>query len=402
MKRQKLALFLFIDAFGWEVLQRNPFFLDNLTVERKSLETILGYSSACDPSIISGVMPDRHRMWSSFYYSPSTSPFRPLRLLRFLPESLFSRGRVRSILSRIVKRAYGFTGYFQLYNVPFRLLPLFDYAEKYSIWVPGGLRGTPTIFDDLTAAGVPYAVFTGDGDDSSRFGQLEESLRASPLSFVYAAFGALDALMHARGNAGPEVTELVRDFDRRIRQLLALAETLYDEVSWYVFTDHGMHTVERVCDLQAEAATLGLTYGRDYVAFYDSTMLRFWFLNETARQRLTGWLKNHPMGRILSEGELRRRGVFFADAMYGELIFLVHSGVLVIPGFMGARRIAGMHGYDPADPDSAAAISSNRKLPAELACIREIYGLMRQEAGLGPRIPAAEGGAGAAASREDA
>jgi hypothetical protein len=389
MKRQKLALFLFIDAFGWEVLQRNPFFLDNLTVERKSLETILGYSSACDPSIISGVMPDRHRMWSSFYYSPSTSPFRPLRLLRFLPEALFSRGRVRSILSRIVKRAYGFTGYFQLYNVPFRLLPLFDYAEKYSIWVPGGLRDTPTIFDDLTAAGIRYDVLTGDGADSARFAQLEESLRTQPLRFAYAAFGSLDAIMHARGNAGPDVTALVRDFDQRIRRLLELAEGLYDEVSWYVFTDHGMHTVERVCDLQAEVNALGLTFGSDYVAFYDSTMLRFWFHNEGARRRVTGLLEHHPLGRILSEDELRRRGVFFPDAMYGELIFLVQPGVLVIPGFMGARPIAGMHGYDPDSPDSAAAISANRKLPADLTCIRDIYSVMRREAGLAPAASAA-------------
>lgn len=60
-----LGLFVFIDGFGWEVLRRHPEFLAGLAPERKSLETILGYSSACDPSIISGITPSGHKLWSS-------------------------------------------------------------------------------------------------------------------------------------------------------------------------------------------------------------------------------------------------------------------------------------------------------------------------------------------------
>ena len=56
-KKEKLSLFIFIDAFGWEVAQRHPEFLQGLIKDSKPLETILGYSSACDPSIISGRLP---------------------------------------------------------------------------------------------------------------------------------------------------------------------------------------------------------------------------------------------------------------------------------------------------------------------------------------------------------
>ena len=68
-KKKKLSLFLFIDAFGREVRQRHPEFLKGLIQDSKKLETILGYSSACDPSIISGLTPSEHKLWS-----PSTTP----------------------------------------------------------------------------------------------------------------------------------------------------------------------------------------------------------------------------------------------------------------------------------------------------------------------------------------
>ena len=47
----------------------------------------------------------------------------------------------------------------------------------------------------------------------------------------------------------------------------------------------------------AEIEALPLTYGRDYVAVYDSTMARFWFLKETSRQpavAAVGPLSNVP------------------------------------------------------------------------------------------------------------
>ena len=81
-KADKLSLFIFIDAFGWEVKQRHPDFLNGLIRDSKPLETILGYSSACDPSIISGLTPAEHGLWNSFYYEPVDSPFKWTHRLR--------------------------------------------------------------------------------------------------------------------------------------------------------------------------------------------------------------------------------------------------------------------------------------------------------------------------------
>ena len=381
MKKQKLSLFIFIDAFGREIFLRHPFFLQGLIRDHKKLDTILGYSSACDPSIISGKLPCEHLMWSSFYYDPKGSPFKWTKALAILPDAVFRRGRVRHYLSRLIKKVLGFTGYFQLYGVPFKYLPLFNYAEKKRIWEPGGLLRGETIFDELTRRGIPHYVHDSAVSDETKLARLTADIKSQRIEFAYCSLGKLDALMHSVGTKDQKVTELVHWYDQQVRKLIAAADEQYDEVAWYVFTDHGMHDIMEGYDLISDIEKTGLRWNRDYVAFYDSTMARFWFLNETARQKITALLGSHPKGRILDDEELKREGVFFPDGMYGELIFLINSGIQIVPGFMGVKQIKGMHGYHPQDADSAASICSNRELPAGLTKIHQIYHLMHKELG---------------------
>ena len=103
---------VFIDALGWEVLRGRTFMEEELPHRRK-LRSVFGYSSACVPSILTGNWPRDHGHWSFFFYSPETSPFRLLRWLRLFPARIIDRGRVRNWISKLVKRLYGFTGYFQ-------------------------------------------------------------------------------------------------------------------------------------------------------------------------------------------------------------------------------------------------------------------------------------------------
>ena len=380
-----LGLFVFIDALGWEVLRRHPEFLADLAPQRRPLETILGYSSACDPSIISGLTPSGHKLWSSYYYLPGRrSPFDWVRWLGFLPERLTERARVRHYLSKLVKKVCGITGYFQLYNVPFRLLPIFHYAEWKRIWVPGGLPEGTSIFDMLQAAKKSWYVHDSNKGDEGKLADLEAALGEGKISLAYISLGKLDALMHAEGTQTPKVGDLLKWYDARIRHLVELAEKSYEDVRLYVFTDHGMHDIREGWDLQKEIGALGLKFGTDYVAFYDSTMGRFWCLNPEARGKLEAFLGNHPAGRILPPGELAELGVYFSDAQYGDLIFLMNPGLQIAPSFMGRKAIKGMHGFHPSDPDSKAMICSNRPLPPGLQKIQQIFGLMCASTGIEP------------------
>jgi predicted AlkP superfamily pyrophosphatase or phosphodiesterase len=378
-KKEKLSLFIFIDAFGWEVKQRNPEFLKDLIKDSKKLETILGYSSACDPSIISGRTPSEHKLWSSYYYDPAGSPFKWTKPLAMLPDFIFKRGRVRGHLSKWVKKRCGFLGYFQLYAVPFKQLPLFNYAEQKRIWEPNGLPVGDSIFDRMNADGISYHVHNSELNDEERLANLKGHIEQQTIDFAYCSLGKLDGLMHAVGNDHPDIGKLMQWYDTEIRALIDAAEENYEDVSWYVFTDHGMHNVTESHDLISDIENLGLKWNKDYVAFYDSTMARIWILNETARAPISQLLENHSHGRLLSVDELKQHEVFFEDGQYGDLIFLMNSGIQIVPSFMGLKPCKGMHGYHPTDPDSYASISSNRPIPESITKIQHIHQLMLNE-----------------------
>ncbi|MDA0811407.1 MAG: hypothetical protein O3C21_03300 [Verrucomicrobia bacterium] len=59
-------------------------------------------------------------------------------------------------------------------------------------------------------------------------------------------------------------------------------------------------------------------------------MAGFWFMNANARERIADCLKSEPAGRIISEEELRELRAHFPDGKFGELIFLLREGTLLV------------------------------------------------------------------------
>jgi hypothetical protein len=387
----RLDLFVFIDAFGWELLRRHPF-LDDRLVVKAPLGTLLGYSSTCDPTILTGRLPREHGHFSFFYHSPATSPFRILRLLGALPRAVTRRGRVRRVISRAVQRAYGYTGYFQLYNMPFGELWRFDYSEKRDLYTPGGINGgQATIFDRLREQRIPFHVSDWRRGEEENLRALGEAVDRGEIRFAYLYMAAMDAVLHADGTGSARVAEKIAWYDRQLRALLARAEARYDEVRLAVFSDHGMTNVTAECDLMARLRRLPLVFGTDYAAVYDSTMARFWFLRPGAREAIAAALQEEPRGRILSEADLAAYGCDFPDRKYGELFFLLEPGVLLNPSFMGEAYLPGMHGYDPYDKDSLAMFASTYRPAVQPRGLTDLYGLMRRAAD--GEEPAAPGGA---------
>ena len=119
---RELALFVFVDALGHELAERHRILADVLP-SRRPVETVLGYSCTCAPTILTGRLPRDHGHFSFFAYDPARSPFASFSWLSALPKALTSRARVRNVMSRAAQRRLGYSGYFNLYNVPFDALP---------------------------------------------------------------------------------------------------------------------------------------------------------------------------------------------------------------------------------------------------------------------------------------
>ncbi len=84
-----------------------------------------------------------------------------------------------------------------------------------------------------------------------------------------------------------------------------------------------------------------------------------------------------PQGRIMPDAEMKQLRAHLEDGRFGELIFLVREGCLIVPSHMGERPITAMHGYHPDDPQSFATLfSSTPDVPADVTHIPHIHRLM--------------------------
>ncbi len=375
---KKLTLFVFVDAFGWEVY-KNYGFLGDLMPYSRRLETTFGFSSAADPSILTGRYPDEHTHWSCFYYSPQTSPFKCMKLVSFLPRQIFDRWRFRHWLSKIIAKMHGWTGYFEMYSVPFSVLPYFDYAEKRDYFVPGGIMRTDTIFDFCVKKGIEYHCSNWRKSEEEVLSDIRRQIEQERIEFAYLYLPKLDAVMHRYGTVAPQVADKIHWLEQQVRQINELAKEHYDEVALYAISDHGMANVVGSVDLISKIEASGLKFGSDYVGMYDSTMARFWFMNEKSKSTIGRVLADVKEGYVVSDEELKKMHVFFDDYRFGHTIFLMNAGVLIVPSFMGLTSIPGMHGYHPHDKDSYSFILGSHPLSETVNSITDIRGVMEQE-----------------------
>lgn len=259
-------------------------------------------------------------------------------------------------------------------------LALFDFTEKKSPLQPCGMNAGENIFDFLVENEVPYFVTDPAQSEETNRDALIADTNSERIAFAFRYWAGLDGLLHRVGNDSPEVPAKLRVYEQWIDQVMTAARRHYNEVALYIFSDHGMANCDEHLDLRAKIDTLGLRMGEDYAVVYDSTMARFWFLRDGVRKKIASVLAEVPQGRIVPDAELESMHALFADRYFGELIFLVREGVLIVPSHMGERPIRAMHGYHPTDPQSYATLMTNQsEIPSGVTAIPHIFQLMKQE-----------------------
>lgn len=362
MADKTVKVFVFVDALGWEQVVKYGF-LEDLLPYRRKIEMQFGYSCTAIPTILTGERPAVHGHLAFYDYAPAKSPFKAMRFLApFLrPRSFWRRGRIRNVLSRLVKRLYGFTGYFQLYAMPIERLGFFDYCEKTDLFAKGGLKPVDNLADVWSAKGYSYHISNWRLPEGENFKVATELLRKGAVdrAFVYSA--AFDALEHDYVGNDDVLKPKVERYAETIRGLYAALSQSGRPFELTVISDHGMTPLRGTVDAPKALEEAGLKWGEDYASAIDSTMARFWWLKPVG-DRVKEAFRRFP-GRWLTEEEMRYHGIWREDRKFGDDIFLADAGYQLCPSDMGVKPLNGMHGFDPADKDSCAAYLSTAPVP---------------------------------------
>ena len=374
-----IEIFLFIDALGWKIINDHQFMVDLFPYRRKIFMQF-GYSSSAIPTILSGKTPAEHGHLGLFRFAPDHSPFKKLSRLAWLfkPESFWNRGRVRHHLSKILKRLYGFTGYFQLYRMPIWKLKFVDYCEKRDLFVAGGMENIANLHDTLSRKGVDFHISDWHLSDDENYTAAEKAIdHGKNFLFVYTA--SFDGVLH--DNVG-DFTTIQSKLDKikiQIQNLYKKAAEHAETVHFTIFSDHGMTPLTGTVDMIKKITESGLVFGQDYGVCYDSTMARFYYLNNNAKKVIEEMMKLFP-GHFLSKEEEIRYGIYRQDRAFGDGIFLLDAGLQIVPSDMGEKPLNGMHGFSPEDEHSFAAILSNTDFPESVKHVSDYYDLMLERA----------------------
>lgn len=380
-EQKHISVIVLIDALGWKYVEGRNFLSDVLPY-RQSLRTVLGFSSGAIPAMLTGVSPAENGHWNLFYYDPQGSPFRWFRHFLFLPDRILEHRVTRKLLKEAGRRFLGLGPLFECAVSP-RLMPYFNWVERRNIYDRGGVTGAPSIFDQLHENDVAYRAYTYHHlSDAEILRRAEKDIRAHAASFYFLYLSEMDMFLHMNCGESRKIEGRLQWYDENLRRVFGAARRVCDNAAFAITSDHGMTPVSEKYDLLARFEGLKLRMPEDYLAVFDSTMARFWFFNDKARQEVTAILENVPCGRMLSDSELKQFGVFFPDHRFGELVFLLHPGWLLSRSdFNGSSwKPVGMHGYHPDDPYSDGVFLSNREPEASLRSVQDVHQWMWTEA----------------------
>ena len=376
--KKPLEIFILIDALGWEYIKDRQF-LPNILKHRQKVTSLLGFSSACIPSILSGKYPDEHGQWNLFYYSPSTSPFGWTKNVPLVNHNFIQR-IYRKIYEEVSKRRIKSDGYFETYIVPLELLHLFDISERGNIYTPGGLNKVSSIFDWMVRKNVNYRAYNyRQGIDFDLVDKATVDMKKSDLDVVFLYLSQIDSFLHAQCTDRSAVDQKIDAYENKLSDFYHAATAQGRKANLYIFSDHGMVPTTSTLDIIKIIEGTNLKHSEEFLAMYDSTMARFWCFTDHARTVLTEVLRGIDQGVILSEEYKKREHIQFQNDQYGEILFLLKPGVLIEPCYMGNTAPVGMHGCDVGDPFSDAMLMSSHPVELERKDITAFHYLMKHE-----------------------
>ncbi len=353
---QKVILVL-LDAFRCDYISKeNTPRLFNLIEDSKYYKKIVPSFGFCERTeILVGKSSLESGYFTALGYDPKNSPYKEQRFALKIFEFLESKSP--TIFKKILRRFFWYLykkkpGTFFPFNIPFKRLPDFRLTEdgsknliissKDSIYNKGiGIfRRAST---DMSSAMI--------GNDESRLRDVLENLNNPDYQFFPVYVSKMDYIGHYFGTGSSETFTALKEVDEQIYNFIEDAKMINEEVKIILCGDHGMTDISERIDIEKK---LKDSFKEEIILnklkyFIDSTLIRFWFKDESIRAKLKVFLHENfiSFGDIVDYKDYEEKGIP-GNKMYGDMIFLCQSGVIISPDFFNSNRdLKGMHGYTP-------------------------------------------------------
>jgi hypothetical protein len=371
----KMHIFIYLDSAGWEILRKHDFLPDVLHF-RCQVRSQLGDSVTSLSTALTGQPLNIHKHFGDYYYSPRRSLREMLEIMmHYLPCEKGFQGKTAP-LSGLFRMFRGYSGCFDCLHISPGRLRFFDYAGGQDIFAKDGIAPAKSIPDYLHENNIPYMISDWRKSEEENLKDMLERVRRRNVQFCLLFMSGLDKILHHTPADEQKIAESLKHYEKQIKNIIFEVEAYYNKFSISVMSGHGMTARQAVINIKNKIGKLGLGFGKDYIAFYDPTMARFWYLDQEAKSIIVERLRNIPHTHILSEEEMIRYNINFADNMYGETVLLLDPGYQIEPNDHIRHSYPGMHGYAPEHEDSYGIFMSNHQPSPPPLWVGDFYHIM--------------------------
>lgn len=389
------TVLIVLDAFRHDYIDaKNTPFLYSLLSSSKYYKKLVPSYGFCERTeIMVGVEANESNYFTAIGYDLN-SPYKEISF--FL--KILSRVEKNSpiIIKKIIRRAlweyisrkeYGFASV----NIPIDLLPNFSLTED---GVESLIKKSPNSIINMASnngKSVNLSSFTSldskmIDDDDGRINKLITQIRECNDSLHLLYISSADHFGHKYGPDSDEFKSELFNLDAKLKNLYFLLDNHDEDINWMYVGDHGMTQIEKKIDVikYVKSVLSDYIFGVDYIYFADSTVFRFWFLNEESKACINIKIKElfslphlSENGKLTTEKEIGLKG----DRSYGDILWLASPSVIISPDFFNTKekKLNGMHGYNPLLSDTCLgmAILKGRRFEKEvieresLTCVYE-------------------------------
>jgi len=357
------TLIFFIDALRPDyITKKNTPNLYNFKNENNyaNLISLLGYSSGIHPTIWTGKYQEEHEKFLVYSFDPKNSPFKWMKILKFIPSKIrryvigslkapyyllpinkkyFPKFYKKKILPLPASIDPNVAGYFKIESYEYKI-SFFNLLKKNNI----SYSSQPDYYNENYGQGV---------------GLENWKLTDKDLDFYFSY--DLDALGHYPGPNSNLLLNKINEIDKIIGKIISNAKKKYDKLNIFIFSDHGMEKIVGTIDIKKILDKSDLKLVKDYIVFYDSTMVRFWYKNDVVKNKIVKLLSNTNHLTYLDDKLKEKYHINFKDKKWGQLFFLADNGYRIFPDYFAPVKFntKGMHGYFPEKENAKGIFMTN-------------------------------------------
>lgn len=375
--KKKPVLSIFADGVRFDSLTFMPFLSSLYAVP---LETVLGYSITCHPSMYTGVYPNKHKI--AFHWVKGKKKNGPYTFLSYFPDFFpFSNAYFQALASHyysklfLKKKASPFMGYGKLLNLPMKFWNKIDINE-FKYWDDDNYIGEDikTIFEILRKNDYKYHV---SNMHKPNLGKLHAVKTVVPNDYdwVYYFIGESDHVSHEFEQHSKEGIEFLGKLDNFIKAEYEKFSKLYGEDGFDLifWSDHGHIAIKNRIDLYDLFKKNNLNLKNSF-HLVDSTTARFWPKNEGERGKIIEIMGQIPEATLVKDEDYEKLHLAKDTDLYGDLFYYLKAETVFIYTIHGfGKTTKSMHGYHPDDDGNDGIFVSNRNISKQKVTLPDVF-----------------------------